>query len=348
MKRTSKLTFLFALLAVVALSLQAFAGNAGKKGTGGAEELLIPIGAKGTALGGASSAAIGGVDAIYWNPAGIANTKSSVEAMFSYMKYIADINVAYGAVAVRTGLGSIGVSIQTLSFGDIPITTEASPEGTGSMYSPSYMTLGASYARAMTDRILVGGTVKYVGEQIMNTSASAFAVDLGVQYRTQYGFRLGVAMKNVGSPLKFDGIDMERLVDLPGTPSGSPPRKLRIPAQSVELPSTFEVGLSYDRQLVEMVNFTIMGNYRYNTVLEDEFTLGGEVDLKNMLFLRGGYTYTNAENDVTDSKSYIYGPAFGFGLMYPMTQQMKLAFDFAYRTTQYFDDNMLFTAKLIF
>jgi hypothetical protein len=34
--------------------------------------------------------------------------------------------------------------------------------------------------------------------------------------------------------------------------------------------------------------------------------------------------------------------------MYPVSSQMKLAFDFAYRTTEYFSDNLLFTAKLVF
>jgi long-subunit fatty acid transport protein len=306
------------------------------------------MGAKGTALGGASSAAISGVDAIYWNPAGIANTTSSVEAMFSYMKYLADINVTYGAVAVRTGLGSVGVSIQSLSFGDIPITTENSPDGTGSMYAPSFMTFGASYSRSMTDRIFVGATVKYVTEQIMSTSASAFALDMGVQYKTQYGFRLGVAMKNVGTPLKYDGNDMERQVDLPGTPAGSPPRALRITAQKSELPSTFEVGLSYDRKFAERFGFAVMGNYRYNTVLDDEYTLGAEMNLNEMLFLRAGYTYAETDEDVAGGKSFIYGPSGGFGLMYPVTQQMKIAFDFAYRTAEYFDDPLIFTAKLIF
>jgi len=31
-----------------------------------------------------------------------------------------------------------------------------------------------------------------------------------------------------------------------------------------------------------------------------------------------------------------------------MAQQMKVAFDFAYRTTEYFSENLLFTAKVIF
>jgi hypothetical protein len=348
MKRNQLLIILFALLAVVGLCFNAFAGNPNRKGTAGAEDLLIPVGARGTALGGASVAAISGVDAIYWNPAGLANTKSSVEAMFSYMTYIADINVTYGAVGVKTGIGSIGVSFQSLSFGDIPVTTESSPDGTGSMYSPQYMTLGLTYSKSMTDRIFVGGNVKFVNERIMSTGASAVAFDAGVQYLTSIGVKIGVAMKNFGSSIHFDGNDMERLVDLPGTPPGSPQRDLRIPAQKSELPSLFEVGLSYNRQLMDKIGMTVMANFRNNNFADDEYILGAEVDLNDMLFLRGAYVFSENKKDAADGSSYIFGPTAGFGLMYPVAAQMKMAFDFAYRSTLYFDNNLVFSAKLIF
>ncbi|MDM7926964.1 MAG: PorV/PorQ family protein [bacterium] len=346
----NRLILTVALLAVIGLCFQAWAGNPEKKGTAGAEELLIPVGSRGVALGGASMACINGVDAIYWNPAGVANTTNSTEAMFSYMKYIADINVTYGALAVKTGLGSIGVSFQSLSFGDIAVTTTNNPDGTGSMWSPTYMTLGATYSRSMTDRIFVGGNVKFISEKIMSTSASAFAVDMGVQYLTSIGVRLGVAMKNVGTPVRFDGTDLERRVAIPGTPSGAPPQNLRIVAQESELPSTFEMGLSYARPVVDKVDMTLMANFRNNNFLNDEVSGGIEVDVNHMFFMRGGYTYALNESgeDVAGGKTYIYGPAFGMGLMYPMAQQMKVAFDFAYRTTEYFSENLLFTAKVIF
>ena len=348
MKRKNLLITLVALLAVVGLCFNAFAGNPNKKGTAGAEELLIPVGAKGTALGGASLAAISGVDAIYWNPAGLANTSSSVEAMFSYMKYIADINMTYGAVGVKTGLGSIGVSFQALSFGDIPVTTEESPDGTGSSYSPQYMTIGLTYSKSMTDRIFVGGNFKLVNEKIMSTGASAFAFDAGVQYLTSIGVKIGVAMKNVGAPLRFEGSDMERRVDIPGTPPGSPQRDLRIPAQKSELPSLFEMGLSYELQVIDKIGLTVMGNFRNNNYAEDEYIFGAELDVNKMLFLRGGYVYSKTDKDAADGKTYIYGPTAGFGIMYPVSAQMKMAFDFAYRTTEYFSDNLLFSAKLVF
>ena len=193
------------LLMVIGFSLTALAGNPEKKGTAAADELLIPVGARGIALGGAPVAYINGIDAMYWNPAGVANTMQAMEANFSYMNYIADINITNAAIATKLGFGSVGVSFQSISFGDIANTTEYSPDGTGVMYSPTFLTVGLTYARAMSDRINVGVNVKYVSETIMEAHASTFAIDAGVQYKTSYGVSLGVVMKNFGSPARYSG-----------------------------------------------------------------------------------------------------------------------------------------------
>jgi hypothetical protein len=351
MRVTKLLTVLLTLFLVIGLSLQATAGNPNKKGTAGAEELLIPMGARGTALAGAAAASISGIDAIYWNPAGLANTQTNVQAMFSYMTYIADINIAYGAVGVKTALGSIGVSFQSLAFGDIAITTEDAPDGTGSFYSPTYMTVGATYSRAMTDRIYVGVNMKFIHEAIMQTQANTFALDMGVQYLTDLGIRLGVLLKNFGAPIRFDGENLDRQVDLPDVPPGTPQRRLRFPAQKAELPSSFEIALAYDVKPIEKFSASVMASVRTQNFMNDQLLAGLELGYNDMFFVRGGYDYGfNEGEDIMGNRTYLWGPTFGFGLNLPITGTMKLAFDFAYRLTMesYFDNNMLFTAKFIF
>ncbi len=351
--RVSKLlTVLMALLIAVGLSFQAFAGNPDKQGTAGAMELLIPMGARGTALAGSNMACISGVDALYWNPAGLSAMNSNMEATFSYMRYIADINVSYGALGIKTGAGTLGFSFQSIGFGDIPETTEQYPNGTGAYFSPTYMTLGAYYSRAMTDRTFIGVGAKFVNEQIMETSAHAVAFDMGVQYVSPLGVRIGVALKNFGGTVKFDGSDLDRSVELPDTPPNTPNRMLRLPAVESELPSLFEIGLSYDYKPMENANITFMGTFRHQNFTTDQMLAGIEINYDDMFFLRGGYDYgLNVGKDAVSGESmYQFGPTFGLGLIQPVTSQMKLAFDFAYRvwTKSYFDNNMYFTAKLIF
>jgi hypothetical protein len=78
-----------------------FAGTGKSVGTAGGTELLIPTGAKGIALNGANNATVSGVDALFFNPAGISNLGSGVETQFSNTNYIADIGMSYLALASR-------------------------------------------------------------------------------------------------------------------------------------------------------------------------------------------------------------------------------------------------------
>lgn len=68
-----------------------------ERGINGAEELLIPVGARSIATSGAFVANVMGLESIYYNPAGL-DISQRTEAMFSYMNYIADINISYLAI----------------------------------------------------------------------------------------------------------------------------------------------------------------------------------------------------------------------------------------------------------
>ena len=68
-------------------------GDVARKGTTGAEQLLIPVGARGIATGGSFLANISGLESIYYNPAGL-DVIPRTEAMFSYVNYLGDINIS--------------------------------------------------------------------------------------------------------------------------------------------------------------------------------------------------------------------------------------------------------------
>ena len=107
-------TILSFLLAITLLQ----AGDTSRKGTTGAEQLLIPVGARSIATAGAFIANTTGVEAIYYNPAGLAVSGKS-ELMISYMDYLADLNVTYLAAAANLGeFGAIGFTYKSLDFGD--------------------------------------------------------------------------------------------------------------------------------------------------------------------------------------------------------------------------------------
>ncbi len=80
------------------------------------------------------------------------------------------INVA--GLSQRVGeAGALTLSIMSMSFGSIPITTYDNPEGGVGSYNPQFINIGAGYARAFSDNIYAGINVKLISESISNVSA---------------------------------------------------------------------------------------------------------------------------------------------------------------------------------
>jgi hypothetical protein len=330
----------------------AFAGDRSKYGTSAAPELLIPVGSKGTSLSGSMISSITGVDAMYWNPAGLSLMNTQTEVMASHMKYIADININYVAGAVDLGsMGVIGASLKSMSFGDELVTTLESPEGTGETWSPTYLTTSLTYARKMSDKILFGATVKVIYEQILTVSSTGFAVDFGLQYLAgKSGLKFGVALKNFGPSMRFDGVGLDQYYEPSGTPGGSTPEPRRVTLQDFSLPTTLELGISYDIPIGKKNNVMLSTTFQNNNFSSDEYRVGLEYNYSNYVFLRGAYAFTpdyKAEDGLTKKDQNLFGPSFGIGLQYPFGN-MKLGLDYAYRVTERFSANQWFSLTLGF
>jgi len=115
-------------------------GGQDRIGTASGSQLLIPVGARDMALGGATVANTNGVEAIGWNPAGVVMMKNRSEAIFSYLNYFAGMGVSFSGVAVNLGyIGYMGFSLKALHVGEIEKTTADLPDGTGCLLytSPS-------------------------------------------------------------------------------------------------------------------------------------------------------------------------------------------------------------------
>jgi hypothetical protein len=325
-----------------------YAGDINRTGTAGAQELLIPVGARDLALGGSSVASTNGVDAIYWNPAGLANT-NGVEAMFSHLSYFADIGVDYGAVGVNAGsFGNIGISMKSLSFGNIPVTTADLPDGTGQTYSPIYLTTGLTYARMLSDRISIGATFNIINESIMNTSATALGVDVGVRY-DGIGIpdlKLAVVVKNIGTNISFGGPGLYQ--------NASPSSDLRGPAtyslvaSTAELPSQMELALAYDFKMDDINRVSVFADFENNNYSNDVWKLGAEYSFQNLFFVRGGYTFVpNDPLDATGSASYLYDYSLGAGLNYDLGG-VNFKVDYAYRHLVKMNSNNVVSVKVGF
>ncbi|HLX11642.1 MAG TPA: PorV/PorQ family protein [Bacteroidota bacterium] len=327
----------------------ALAGNPTRTGSSGAEELLIPVGARGIALGESSLMSAIGVDAIYWNPAGLSRGIRGTEAEFSYLQYFADVKSNYGAVSFSGGdIGNFGVSLKSLTFGEIPVTTADYPDGTGSTFSPSYITFGGTYSKLLTDKISVGVTANLITEKIMSTSASGVGFNFGIQY---FGIgipelNLGIAVKNVGPQMTYSGSDLLVAANAQASLRGN--QNYTVQAASFSLPSSMEIGLAYSKKLDEQNSVMFGGNFQNNNSTDDVYGIGGEYGYNNNFFIRASYlSAPQAANDATGTNSMLYDYALGAGVHYD-AGGADLTFDYAYRHLRFMESNNAVTLKVGF
>ena len=321
----------------------ALAGDVSRKGTTGADQLLIPVGARSIATGGAFLSNTTGVEAIYYNPAGL-DVSGKFEAMFSYMSYIADLHVTYLAAGAHFGeLGSIGFSFKSIDFGDIPVTTIEAPDGTGASYSPSFFIGALTYSKVITDRVAAGVNLKLVHEGIQNSSADGFALDFGVQYRFPQNLSLGVAVKNIGTNMRYSGQDLELRTTIPSSNPGTRTAAFSSVTEEFQIPSYFELSLAYDYKIDETNNILLGTAFRQNNASEDQLNLGLEYSFMDRFFARGGYDFR-----LENTSESVYGVTLGAGINYPLIEGVGIMFDYAYRDVKDFPTaNHVFTLKLV-
>ncbi|MCU0342723.1 MAG: PorV/PorQ family protein [Ignavibacterium sp.] len=325
------------------ITISLYAGDESRKGTTGADQLLVPVGARSIATGGAFVATVSGLESIYYNPAGLDLTKST-EAMFSYMNYIADINMSYFAAGTNLGdFGSIGLSFKTFDFGDIPVTTNELPDGTGATYSPTFLTIGLTYSKVLTDRVSIGTNVKLISENIQSTNASGFAIDAGVQYQFNDALSIGATINNIGGNMSYSGQDLRVQTGVPNTVPGAPNGTYEVVAEEFQIPSYFQLSLAYKFLINEQNQLDLATTFTANNSLDDAFNFGLEYGFMNNFFLRGGYNYYLGETNES-----IFGFTAGAGVNYDISD-IGISFDYAYRDIKDFPTaNHIFTVKLSF
>ncbi|MCH7689948.1 MAG: PorV/PorQ family protein [candidate division Zixibacteria bacterium] len=325
-------------LLIVALLLLTFqsvmAGNENRIGTAGAAELLISVGSRGTAMGGAVVANSYGLDAIYWNPAGLAWLEGT-EAMASILPYIADIDVTYFAIGKHLeDFGSLALSVKVVSAGKIEETTEALPNGTGSVFEPTMAVIGLTFAKAVSTQVNFGITGRYIRENIFEVSASGLSFDFGFTYEPRiYGLTLGLAIRNYGPDIVFSGSGFERL-DANNRPVSSSDA-------GAELPTSIDLGLAYNFMNNGLNSATMSTNFRSNNLSNDNFNGGLEYVYDERYSLRAGYLYSSNEN-------FLYGFSLGAGVSVDLGEDARLTFEYSWTDTEVFNSNQYFTMKASF
>ncbi|MEZ5045499.1 MAG: PorV/PorQ family protein [Chitinophagaceae bacterium] len=291
------------ILSLTLIALQSFGGNKDRSGQAGAGELLLNPWGRSSGVFGLNLSNTNGIEALKVNVAGLAKTNGT-EIGFAHTRYLAGTGMSISNLGVAHSLGDIGVlgvNIMSFGFGEIPITTENSPEGGIGTYKPSFLNISTGLGHKFSENMSAGINFTFVNEAISNIKASALGFDAGVQYVNgkRKNFHLGITLRNIGTNLRFSGDGFS----FNGT---SPDFAKNITVQSrsekFSLPSQLGLGIAYDFYLDEkklkeadasdkMPNhrLTAMFSFISNSFNSDWVGLGVEYAFKEKFMFRAAY-----------------------------------------------------------
>jgi len=319
-----KLFFLAVSFLFVSSSLLYSQSGTNKTGTTAAQFLKIGVGSRPLGMGGAFTTFSGDLNAMYWNPAGIADIYSR-EANFNHIDWIADVNYDYASFASGIpDIGTVGLFVSVLSMGEMKVRTIEQPEGTGEFFSYGTMMIGISYARNLTENFAIGFNAKYIREKMYNESASAVALDIGTLYSIPLlnEFRIGASISNFGPKVKLEGRDLYRITQV-GAGIGNQINTL-VELEEFELPLTFRVGVAAD--------FVKTGDQRLTAAVDaihpndntEAMNSGIEYSWNESVFFRAGYKSMFEEGGEQ-------GLTFGFGFNTRLFNSALLCIDYAFQ-----------------
>ena len=259
-----------------------------KVATSAANWLKIDNGVRGISMGGSQVASGRGITGIHYNPASITFIKDS-EFFYSKSYYLADIShntLAYGTRLTPTDY--FGLHLFYLNSGEMKVTNERNPDGTGETFTVMDLSLRLTYGRQLTDRLRIGGALKYIRENIFTAHMQSFVFDLGSNFDTGiYGVILGMSVSNFGPDVQFHGEGLEIVVSDTTARDG----KLSKITKKFSIPLTFRLGVQKDvfggddestsrltvsADAINPIDYTVYGG------------IGLEYSWREMAFIRGG------------------------------------------------------------
>ena len=331
MKKIFSIAFGF----VVATNL--WAGNPDRAGSAGASHLLINPWARSSGLVNGSMASVNGIESTFLNVAGLAFVKRT-ELAFTNTQYLQGTGIKINALGFGQKVGKnsvIGLTVASMKFGDIPITEVDLPEGGIGTFSPSYSNIGLSYAKAFSNTIYGGITFRLISESIYNVRSNGMAFDAGIRYVTgeRDNVRFGIALKNVGPPMRYRGDGLSITATIPTTGSSLTVEQR---SEKYELPSLVNVGFAYDFLLGEQMKFTPNLQYTSNSFTRDQYALAAELGWKDRVILRAGYQWEDGLTSDEERRTIFTGPGAGITVQHGTKAGTILGLDYSYRVSNPF------------
>ncbi len=284
---------------VAGLLAAAVTARAGGPGSTGANGLKLSAAARPESMGGAFTGLADDLNALFWNPAGLALLHSA-QVSVMHASYVADTGYEMLAAGLPLGpLGTVGAAASFLNYGSFPKVSGGTSGLLGSL-APADIFVVTGWGLALPpvfglDRIRAGVNVKLTFQQLSYATQSGLAFTGGLLWDTPLeGLRAGTVVDNAGTLVNIGGL----------------------------LPLAWQVGAAYSRQVVPDWKATATADTKVQVDTSFHGGLGLEVTAHNLVAVRGGWRGGGAEG----------GPTFGLGAGYPvvaLNRELRLQLDYA-------------------
>ncbi len=264
-------------------------------GQSGMNFLDIDIGARAVAMGGSFVCMDGDVNALFWNPAGIARIRG-FDLVLNETSWFADMKEHSIGLTYSLGIyGVVGMSFLIMENPAVHVTTISYADGEkwedeGFQDFIQQYALGIAYARQITNLFSVGGQIKWVHEDLGSwkyepravkdpdssfiAKKNVLAYDFGTQYYTGFrDLRIALSIRNFAPRTRYQ-------------------------LEYFELPLSFRIGMSMDVLSVFMPgdknhSLTLSFDAIHPRDFTERIQIGAEYWLGDVLALRAGYKFNH-------------------------------------------------------
>ncbi|MBD3375978.1 PorV/PorQ family protein [candidate division KSB1 bacterium] len=284
----------------------------------GFQFLKIGVDARSAAMANIGVTHSGDAANLFANPAGLGHVESK-SVFVGYNGWIADMNKQAAGFAINLDeWGVIGISGANMGLGDIQGTAVAdNPLGyvDTEMLDVAEWSLGISYAKQLSNKFTVGGTIKNAYQNLHDESKSMIGFDFGTIYEPGWnGVKVGMVVRNFSGEFKYI-------------------------QETLTLPTVFSVGFSGD-----VLQFLGAGSEQYQWIAALEMNnprdyservhVGTEFVLNQLIALRGGYKFNYDEQGLTLGAGLQYNflrldySYLHFGEIFGSVNQFSASFNF--------------------
>jgi hypothetical protein len=343
MKKTIINLALWSLIGCL-LATNVYAAKKEKLAQTGFQFLSVVSDARAAAMGEAMTSLYMGSNALFFNPAGMAEMKGLFDISASQNKWIADIThstVSFGLNPLHGRYGVIGFSLQTVDYGDFYGTRIDKSSDRGyvdtDVFNLTALAAGMGYAKQLTDRFAVGGQIRWVRQNLGESVIPKFTTTVDKDGKTVPDTTEQM-VENELTPLAFDfgtrfHVGLKSLVF--GMSVRNFSQEIKYVEEGFQLPLVFNLGISmnlmdliegeaYNQSLLMSVDAS------HDRSHAEQIKIGLDYQIMNVLSLRGGYISSNDES----------GFSFGLGVAY-----MGVGLDYAYTPFGLFDNVQRMTAR---